>query len=253
MAEPQNSDDELLALLQPPSMTDEFVFESNLPMTADTSDHHDHADAPPPRLAPPPAPTAPMMTLPGPTPMAPMMDSMETESSVAPNGALASSPDLANGQTNGLASSQPVNGSHEIDEDEIAYEPIKTPSRTPRSAKARSSALRSRPKLRTMATPFKSRPKPQERSKSKESETRPEPASQSRPPLHELPKWDFEIAIKPLPSHAAQEYQPIPPGDEIYRVLQKIPTGVPGETWLSVEFEDGRIDQVSQHLSINII
>jgi hypothetical protein len=56
----------------------------------------------------------------------------------------------------------------------------------------------------------------------------------------------FEVVIQPLPPAAAQEYTRVAPGDEVYRVLDVIKTGVPGEEWFSVEFEDGRVDQVSR-------
>lgn len=252
-----HSDDELLALLQPPSIPNEFVFESNLPINIDTSDDDDDTG---------------VATLPGPAPpapMAPMMETIETEKedSAVLNGAPASSPDPFTGDTNGAGNSQPVNGAHEIDEDEIAYEPIKTPSRTTRSAKAQSSTSRSRTKPRTKPIFVKPKAKPREKSASQELETKPDPESfsqsqsqsQSQPepqtqpkppsPSPEPPKMDFEIVINRLPPYLTQEYQSIPPGDEVYRVLDKIPTGFPGETWLSVEFEDGRIDQVSPRLA----
>lgn len=255
MNEPQNSDDELLALLQPLTATDDFAFDSNLPINANIPDGGDNADAP--LLGPaPPAPTAPMMAPPGPAPIALMMESMNTESSFVPNGALIASPDLVSGQPTGSGNSHPVNGSHESDEDEIAYEPIKTPSRTLRSGFSKTSASKSRSKPKknsTSFTSFTSRAQPREESKSVEPEPWPEPAPQSPPrsTSPKPPKWDFEVVFDPVPSDTAQEYQLIPPGDEVYRVLEKIPTGIPGETWLSVEFEDGRIDQVSQGLGIN--
>lgn len=264
-----HSDDELLALLQPPSIPNEFVFESNLPINIDTShDDDDTGVATLPGPAPP-APMAPMMQSAGTAPVAPMMETTEREkeASAVLNRAPASSPDPFTGDTNGAGNSQPANGAHEIDEDEIAYEPIKTPSRTTRSAKAQSSTSRPRTKPRMKPIPVKSKAKPREKSASQEPETKPEPEplsqshsqSQSQPepqpqskhpsPSPEPPKMDFEIVINRVPPHATQEYQSIPPGDEVYRVLDKIPTGFPGETWLSVEFEDGRIDQVSPRLA----
>lgn len=250
-----HSDDELLALLQPPSMPNEFGFESTLPINGDAPDDDDDTG---------------VATLPGPAPpapMAPMMEAYETgkEDSALLDGAPASSPDPVTGDINGLGSPQPVNGADEIDEDEIAYEPIpiKTPSRTTRSTRAQASASRPRTKPRTKPTPVKSKAKPREKSASQKSDTEPEqeqeppaqspsqsqqqPQTQPKPPSPspEPPKIEFEIVINRLPPQATQEYQPVPPGDEVYRVLDKIPTGSPGETWLSVEFEDGRIDQVS--------
>lgn len=233
-------------MLQPLSMPEEFVFEPNLPQNVDTSDD-DHGDV----LLPGPAP---------PAPMAPTMAEDTATTQIAPTASLGpvettdlagqkqnriSSTDSVDSAINESGSSQTVNDA-EDDEDEITYEPTKTPSRTLRSAKTMSSA--SRPKSRANPGSSKSRPRPEpsfrENPQSQQPEPKSDPESDTEPP--ELSKWSFEIVINPLSSQAAQEFKPIPPGDEIYRVLSKIPTGIPGETWLAVEFEDGRIDQVGQ-------
>lgn len=242
MNEPSHSDEELLALLQPPSMPEEFDFESNV-LTRDISDEDD-GDQFLPGTAPP-APMAPMDTA----------DSVDqTQPSIT-------SSDPLNAAMNEFGRSQPelTNGQKKEDEDEIAYEPIKTPSRTPRSAKARTSTTRpsSRRKLASSKPRFKARDKarlasedPEGIRKSKpkseqEAEPVPEPEQEQVQELPKPPSLKFDIVIDCIPPQAAQEYKPISPGDEIYRVLERIPTGVPGETWLSVEFEDGHIDQVS--------
>ncbi|KKY32417.1 hypothetical protein UCDDA912_g07613 [Diaporthe ampelina] len=68
-----------------------------------------------------------------------------------------------------------------------------------------------------------------------------------------LDPWEFEVVIKPLSPAAAQEYTKVPPGDEIYRVLEVIKTDIPGEAWLSVEFEDGRVDQNGRFTTLSFL
>lgn len=60
-----------------------------------------------------------------------------------------------------------------------------------------------------------------------------------------VPKYNFEVIIKPPPAEVLRDYTPIPAGDEIYRVLAKIPPTVSGESWFKVEYEDGHEDIVS--------
>lgn len=256
MNEPSHSDEELLALLQPPTMPEELNFEPG-GLMKDTSDEDD-GDQPLPGPAPPAAPLAPMIEAPV-APIAPM-DMTDTTDDLRPN---VPSSDPFNDSKKEVGSSQPESGSNvpqEQDEDEIAYEPIKTPSRTPRSAKARTSATRPS----SVRRPASSRSKPKSQDKmhvdleeqhAEKAESRPkterkaeavpgpeqEQGTEPPPP----PSLEFEIVIRSISPHAMQAYKPIPPGDYIYRVLEKIPTGVPGETWLSVEFEDGHVDQVS--------
>ncbi|KAJ4422522.1 hypothetical protein N0V82_002856 [Gnomoniopsis sp. IMI 355080] len=258
MNEPSHSDEELLALLQPPSMPDEFGFESN-GLMKDTSDDDGDDDQPLPGPAPP-APMAPMMVAPA-APLAPMDMAGSIDQRRPDN----SSSDPSKDMTNGVGSSQPEptpNGQKEEDEDEITYEPVKTPSRTPRPAKSRTSTVRSRSRRKLASS--RSRSKIQEKtdldseeengcsstSKPKTEQkadsfpkTVPEMEQEPEPPRP--PSLEFEIVINRISPQAMQEYKPVPPGDYIYRVLEKIPTGVPGETWLSVEFEDGHVDQVA--------
>lgn len=248
MNEPSHSDEELLALLQPVSMPEVFDFESNLSM----KDASDHGGGDQPLRGPaPPAPIAPMtLGLAAPAPMEDKADS----TSQTPSNMI--SCELVNGATNGFGSSQPTNEQQVEDEDEIAYEPIKTPSRTPRSAKSRTNATRpiSRRKLASSKPSSKRREKAKLDREDREvtadlkPKTKQEPQPVPEPELEtntiRPPSLDFEIVINSISPLARQEYKTIPPGDEIYRVLERIPTGVPGETWLSVEFEDGRIDQV---------
>lgn len=175
----------------------------------------------------------------------------------------------------------------EMDEDPIAYEPVKPTTRTPRSTRSRPHpSSRSKASRRPEASELpngkspsrKSARQPREPSKSKSPERSQVPNEEAEkhnllavpvaravsassdlsaqppvvktptpepPPVEEPAKLEFEIVIRPVPQEFATQYTKITPGDEIYRVLERIPTGVPGETWLSVEFEDGRIDQVS--------
>lgn len=257
MNEPSHSDEELLALLQPHSMPEEFDFESAAPMK-DTSDDEE-GDQPLPGPAPP-APMAPMMVAPA-APMAPM-DMAGSTAQTRPN---IPSSDPFIDDTNGFESSQldpAAKGHKEEDEDEIAYEPIKTPSRTPRSSKARTNTTR--PSSRRKPGSSRPRSKPRDKAKldleepermaestpkiEQKTEPVPEPELEQEPEPPRPPSLEFEIVINLISPQAKQEYKPIPPGDYIYRVLERIPTGVPGETWLSVEFEDGHIDQVSVYL-----
>lgn len=254
--EPSHSDEELLALLQPPTMPEELDFEPG-GLMKDTSDE-DEDDQPLPGLAPPAAPQDPTME----APVAPIaqMDLTDTIDSSRLN---VPSSDALDDSRKEVGSSQPesvTNEPQEQDEDEIAYEPIKTPSRTPRSAKARTSATR--PSSRRKLASSRVKPRSQDKvvidlegeyadkaeSKLKaeaKAETGPEPEPEQMTEPPKPPSLDFEIVIRSISSQAMQEYEPIAPGDYIYRVLERIPTGVPGETWLSVEFEDGHIDQVS--------
>ncbi|KAJ4396264.1 hypothetical protein N0V93_000483 [Gnomoniopsis smithogilvyi] len=259
MNEPSHSDEELLALLQPYSHPEEFDLESNGLMRDPSEDDDDNDDQPLPGPAPP-APMAPMMVAPA-APIAPM-DMADSTDEKGPESSFSNPP---NGVKNDSGSSrlELPNNEHQEDEDEIAYEPVKTPTRTPRSAKSRISATKSSSR-RTLAS-SKSRSKPQkmtdlelvENGSMSESrpqtgrkaeptpEPEPEPKQEVEPPRP--PSLEFHIVINSISPEAMQEYKLIPPGDYIYRVLESIPTGVPGETWLSVEFEDGHIDQLSSY------
>lgn len=293
MMEAQNSDDELLAMLQPLSMPDEFAFESSGIMNVDTTDE----DEPGPAPVAPMAPMVPMAPIEGDIPVAPVasmvIDSAEPPAQSQPetlNGIHGDSPSASTAVANDVSGSQSQNqpesssandihtngvNEEDPDSDAIAYEPLRTPARSRRSgvSKPRSTSkpTRSRPRptfsnsrstlkiksSRQLATLLTSPAKVDGETQAEvESDSQPlttesapapaEPKPEPTPdPTPKPPTIEFEIVIRPVPSQAAQEYKPIPPGDEIYRVLEKIPTGVPGETWLSVEFEDGRIDQVS--------
>lgn len=291
MADAQNSDDELLALLQPVAMPNDFVSGSTRLMDMGTSDDDDNGNM----LLPGPAPQVPMDTNtepPGPAPMAYMTAtgptlSTEGDDPVEANGVSASSP-VDGGKVSGTeprssqAAHSKTNRVQEHDEkkrenedhgdeveheDEISYEPTKTP-RSTRSSRARSGVNTARISTSTSKPartrhqsgrePFfqsKTRAMQRQGSTSQEPETnpyltttehprksKPEPEPKTSTP----PSLDFEVVIPPPQPQAAQEYTAIPAGDEIYRILEKIHTGIPGELWLSVEFEDGRIDQVSQ-------
>lgn len=229
----------------------------------------DHLSGPAPTA--PMAPMAPTMTSAPTAPMDPMrpkaMDIDGASSILAP----------VDGVANGVEDSPQAElidekkGEEEEkeDEDQIAYEPIKTPSKTPRYTRSRANLLKSRTSswlaeselptrqrpsrksARKRRSPSKSKsPEPSNlpaASESSESPNRAESIARKTPaaPEKSLAKLNFEIVINPISPEISQQYTPIAPGDEIYRVLERIPTGVPGETWLSVEFEDGRIDQVS--------
>lgn len=262
-------------MLQPPAIPED--------MELDSSDNSDNGDT----SLPGPAPPAPMGTTtvsPGDAPIAPMsseppgaapmatMSSIERDEPVGQTGVPASSQVNGDGvEGTGPGGSQAADskpsGSHRHDEDEISYEPTRTP-RSTRSGKARSGgsaakiSTRTRTSTRKSAKPpnpsFKSRTRAKQPEDTKPEEPilvpdpissrshpkrKPEPDTEPEPA--KPPSLDFEVFIHPIPPQAAQEYKPIPPGDEIYRILEKISTGVPGELWLSVEFEDGRVDQVS--------
>ena len=61
----------------------------------------------------------------------------------------------------------------------------------------------------------------------------------------------LEVVIHPLPAHLRGEYVPIKPGYEVYKVLGPI-ASLPGESWWSLEYEDGRVDQVRTKTSYNL-
>lgn len=266
MREDSNSDDELLALLQPIRMpADEIDYVSNMTL----NDAMVVDEAPIPDLVPtapmastdeqvaPQAPVAAMQIV------EPAMEIVEPsaqneQDSVPPQPRNCHADRVASPPAEAAQSSQV----EEADSDEIAYEPLKTPSRAARFSNKRTSASRpssrrkpttASSKLRTKPPKFPAEPEAETSSQqdvmAKVEEREPEPEAKSEPPKPKMPPTlDFDIVIDPLPLNVRQEYKPIPPGDEIYRVLQRIPTGIPGETWLSVEFEDGHIDQVSSCL-----
>lgn len=266
MASGQNSDDELLAMLQPLTVPEEFVFETTLPQFVDTSDEDDGGPIPGPA---PPAPMAHMAPM---TPMAPMA-SMAPIAPMKPNGFGSPSTLKTNDYKEGEKKDE--------DDDEIEYEsPAKPSTRSPGKRPAQN---------RTKSTPIpkggdesgyesaaellKNLAKSSSKSQGKSRQSRkqegddddyevadesPVKAGRRRPrpaikapaeptpePELERKELNFEVVINPLLPQAAQEYTLIHPGDEVYRVLEVIKTEVPGEAWLSVEFDDGRIDQVS--------
>lgn len=273
MDEPQNAEEDLLAFLQPLTMPDEFTFEARTRHFEDSSD--DGVDQEP---IPGPAPPAPMAPIASTAPVAPMapMGPIETTESVA---SVAS--DAPTIEHNGIASLAPLetNGHKEDktvveqDDDAIEYE---TPKATRKSPAKRSIRSRVTPKARKDAedeSPYDSAAELLKKfatsSAKKRVETKPDPESHSgasvgspvkpgkrttrettgesaRSEAESSPNpLKFEVVIKPLPPAAAQEYTKVAPGDEIFRVLEIIKTDVPGEAWLSVEFEDSRVDQVS--------
>lgn len=274
----EHSDEELLAMLQPLAMD----FENPLTTNGDARNEINGE-----RLSGP-VPPAPM------APMAPMMASAPTAPTdpVDVDG-VNQILETADSTVNGIGQAQEPSSTDEKqkdkeDEDQIAYEPVKTPSRTSRSTRAKANPSKSRASSRLAGAELPVRQSPVRKSTRKRKapsiSQSPEPsnikdapeeekqdipaASTARamsaspvpseppkvvrtptpepPPVKEPPKLDFEVVVKPIRPELAQQYTPITPGDEIYRVLERIPTGVPGETWLSVEFEDGRIDQVSR-------
>lgn len=274
-----HSDEELLAMLQPLSMD----FENPLTTNADALDKTNGAHLP---GAAPPAPIAPAAPM---APMAPMMNSVanatkdpiqSAEMEIDSAKAILDSVDGVENGVEDSPQSQHIDQKkvEEEDEDQIAYEPIKT-SRTPRSTRSKANASGSKRSLWPAESPNNKRPSRMSARKRRLPSKSKSPEPSIPPKKHDLPaapnspatskssrlsdpfesmiipspethakttaKLNFEVIIDPLPPALAQQYTPIAPGDEIYRVLEKIPTGVPGETWLSVEFEDGRIDQVS--------
>lgn len=58
------------------------------------------------------------------------------------------------------------------------------------------------------------------------------------------PGGRLEVVIRSLPPHVRSEYIPIRPGFEVYKVLGQIPS-LSGESWWSIEYEDGTLDQVA--------
>ncbi|KAK7737946.1 hypothetical protein SLS53_006324 [Cytospora paraplurivora] len=259
MVEAQNSDEELLAMLQPLTTPEEFVYEQTLAPYADTSDEDDGGPIPQPAPAAPMAPMAPLAPL---APMAPLAPIAPME----PNGLESSSTSNTNGRKVEVVDSQ----------DEIEYEipakpktrsPVKRPLRThSKSTPAHKADVESGYEstaelLKSLASSKgrgRSNSKLEDSDDNEMADESPVKALRKRAKVpvdatvelesepDSIPKeLNFEVLIAPLPPHKAQEYTPIPPGDEIYRVLDVIKTGVPGEAWLSVEFEDGRIDQVA--------
>lgn len=277
MDELQNAEEDLLSLLQPLTMPDEFTFEPRARHFEDSSD--DDVDQEPIPGPAPPAPMAPMASMAPTAPVAPIapMDATEAIDQVV---AVAS--EAAITKANGVASSQPPETNRhdqdktvaEQDDDAIEYEKPKATRRSPAKRSTRSLArlktrkgggdesphesttgllkyfAKSEAKKRVEANPDlesdleanggsqvrNRRRKSRETTKSGGFEAEPSPE-----PLK------FEVVIRPLPPAAAREYAKVAPGDEVHRVLDVIETDVPGEAWLSVEFEDGRVDQVSRN------
>lgn len=273
MDELQNAEEDLLAFLQPLTMPDEFTFEARTRHFEDSSD--DDVDQEP---IPGPAPPAPMAPIASTAPVAPMapMDPIETTESVA--SVTSNAPTV---EHNGIASlALPETNGHkedktvvEQDDDAIEYE---TPKATRKSPAKRSIRNRVTPKTRKDAddeSPYDSAAELLKRFATSSAKKRVEakPDAESHPGANDgspvkpgkrttrettggsagfeaessPDPLKFEVVIKSLPPAAAQEYIKVAPGDEIFRVLEVIKTDVPGEAWLSVEFEDGRVDQVS--------
>ncbi|KAG6358683.1 hypothetical protein INS49_012201 [Diaporthe citri] len=271
MEESQNAEEDLLAFLQPLTMLDEFTFEARTRHFEDSSDDVDQEPIPGPA---PPVPMAPMAPTAPVAPMAPMnpIDPIDPAAPVAPE------PPMV--EPNGAASLPPpeTNGHEEDktaieqDDDAIEYE---TPKVTRKSPAKRSIRSRATPKAReggdesshdsaaellkrfgTSSAKKRVEAKPDPESgpeanggspvKTGKRKTRTATVESAVFEAESSPDpWKFEVVIKPLRPAEAQEYTKVPPGDEIYRVLEVIKTDVPGEAWLSVEFEDGRVDQVA--------
>lgn len=273
MDESQNAEEDLLAFLQPLTVPEEFTFETRARHFEDSSDDDvDQEPIPGPAPPAPMAPTAPVAPM---APMAPMdpIDPIEPAASVAPEAPMIESNDAA-------SSSQPETNGHkeaktvvEQDDDAIEYETPKSRRKSPAKRPARSQAT---PKPRRNGgdeSPFGGAAELLNRLATSSSQKRVEakrdpereleanggiPVKTGKEKTREatvesagseaessLDPLNFEVVIKPLSPAAAQEYTKVAPGDEIYRVLEVIRTDIPGEAWLSVEFEDGRVDQVS--------
>ncbi|KAL2289745.1 hypothetical protein FJTKL_01072 [Diaporthe vaccinii] len=272
MEETQNAEEDLLAFLQPLTMPDEFTFESRNRHLEDSSDDVDQEPIPGPA---PPAPMAPMAPTAPVAPMAPMdpIDPIEPAVPLAPEAAMIEPKGVANvppPETNGHKEEKTV---VEQDDDAIEYE---TPKATRKSPAKRSIRSRAAPKARrddgdqsphesaaellkrfgTSSAKKRVEAKPHSENdievngrspvKSGTRKTREATVESAGFEAESSPDpWKFEVVIKPLPPAATQEYIKVPPGDEVYRVLAVIKTDIPGEAWLSVEFEDGRVDQVA--------
>lgn len=278
MDESQSAEEDLLSFLQPLTMPDEFTFEPRTRNFEDSSD--DDVDQEPIPGPVPPAPVAPMALAAPVAPMAPM-DAADPADPV-----VAVVSEAAATKANGSASSQPTeaNGHKEDetvveqDDDAIEYE---TPKSTRKSPAKRSIRRAAAPKTRkgggdespresaTGLLKWFAKSSADRRvggsdsesdleanvgsqvktGKKKSRETTVSSGSEAEPPPDSL---NFEVVIQPLSPAAAKEYTIVAPGDEIYRVLEVIKTDIPGEAWLSVEFEDGRIDQVSRSYRPNL-
>lgn len=255
MDESHNSDEELLALLQPLTTPDEFTFERRLRHFADSSD--DDVDQEP---IPGPAPPAPM------APMAPIATVAPAVLTKEPNGVAS----LPLPETNGHKEDETGEAQ---DDDEIEYEAPKPVRKSPAKRPTRSRAKPAQRKEGGDESPYESAAELLKRFATSSTKKRVESKSDPEDDVEvdggsqvklgrrhtrrlteesaELKAesssggWNFEVVIKPLSPSATQEYTKVAPGDEIYRVLEVIKTDVPRESWLSVEFEDGRVDQVS--------
>lgn len=268
----QSAEEDLLSFLQPLTMPDEFTFEPRTRHFEDSSD--DDVDQEPIPGPAPPAPVAPMAAAAPVAPMAPM-DAVDADPFVAVV------PEAAITKTNGAASPPPTetNGHKEDetvveqDDDAIEYE---TPKATRKSPAKRSIRRTAAPKTRKgggnespreNATGLlkwfakSSADKRVDGTSDPESDLEANVGSQVKTGKRKSRETtvssgsgaevspeslNFEVVIQPLSPATAKEYIKFAPGDEIYRVLDVIKTDVPGEAWLSVEFEDGRVDQVSR-------
>ncbi|PSR81842.1 hypothetical protein BD289DRAFT_484202 [Coniella lustricola] len=255
----QASDEELMALLQLPDFPKPFLIdngdESEPSVIPDSQMVEDT-----PLPIPDAAPTAPM---------APMETGDFSRPADSPVNEMITASPLSQSQSQ-PATIGVIAEEKEEDEDAIAYEPVKTPSRASRSNKTKTSASKPRPshKLRVATQPrgkskeraavedlkspertfekpaveLEKEPANKPSSASLPPPTPPAPPAPSPPPP---PSLRFDVVLENITPTAKLAYEPVLPGDEIYRILEMIPTGVPGETWVSVEFEDGHIDQVA--------
>lgn len=271
MDESQNAEEDLLAFLQPLKMPDEFTFETRARHFEDSSDDDAVQESIPGPA--PPAPMAPITPVASAVPVAPMapMDPIDAIEAIEPVAPVA--PEAAMTEPNGAASLlPPETNAHkedktaaEQDDDAIEYEtpkptrksPAKRPTKSRPTPRARpddgdESSHDSAAELMKKFVSFSAKKRVQTKSGSENefgaNGGGPAGAGQSNSAGFEVESspepCKFEVVIKPLSPTAAQEYTKVDPGDEIYRVLEVIKTDIPGEAWLSVEFEDGRVDQV---------
>lgn len=273
MDESQDAEEDLLAFLQPLTMPDEFTFEARARHFEDSSD--DGAVQEPIPGPAPPAPMAPMAPVASAAPEAPIAP-MDPIDAIEPIESVASvAPEAAMTEPNGAATLLPpeTNGhkedktEEEQDDDAIEYEtpkparksPAKRPTKSRPTPRARpddgdesshESAAELLKRFENFSAKKRVQTKPSSQNELGANGGGPARTGQSNSPSFETEAspepCNFEVVIKPLPPTAAQEYIKVDPGDEIYRVLEVIRTDIPGEAWLSVEFEDGRVDQVSR-------
>jgi hypothetical protein len=59
------------------------------------------------------------------------------------------------------------------------------------------------------------------------------------------PANTLEIVLRPLPQHLRHEYKRVKTSDFVATVHERVPDSLPGEEWFTIQYDDGRIDQVS--------